>query len=504
MEKGTKKILVIDDNKADRIAIRMELESGGYRVEEAVDGFEALGRLSRPPVPDLIALDVEMPAPNGFEVCKRLADEHYGRHFGNRRPPVVFLTSNDDMECREKGFELGAADFVTKPFKPGAILETVNKVLSENRLGRGLTALVVDDSAAASKIVADCLKQEGIEVFEAKDGRHAFDMLKEMKHGVDLVVTDLLMPGMDGRELMGKIRRELNLDDVPVICLTALEERAELPRLFKAGASDYLVKPFLKEELLARINAHLDNARLAKRLSAMVEELKNLNRMKDNFLTVCSHHLRSPLTGILGFADLLLSRNNLRHDDRDALEGIKASVAALLCFVDDIIDLGKVRLPGCEPKMETVLLSETFADSIDFLRHSACAKNQEAVSDLFSRFVEVGEEIPCEKEYCLKQIADSLGFGEEKCAKYLKLYVDSARRYMVHLSEALEDGDFEKAADALHTIKGGAISMRLDSLFNLAERLEKIAKEGFVEEIRQEIHALESELRKVETISNLQ
>ncbi len=769
MEK--KRILVIDDSKAYRQAIRKELEAEGYLVEEAADGFQALVRLGRPPAPDLIALDVEMPRLNGFEVCKRLSDEHYGRHFGNRRPPVVFVTSNDGMECREKGFELGAADFVTKPFKPGAIAETVKKALSDNRLGRGLAALVVDDSAAARKIVADCLKQEGIEVFEAKDGQCAFDMLKEMKDGIDLVITDLLMPVMDGRELVGKIRRELNLDSVPVICLTAVEERAELLSLFKAGASDYLVKPFPKEELLARINVHLERTQLTKRLSAMVEELKNLNRMKDNYLAVCSHDLRSPLTGILGFADLLLSKDYLREDDRDGLEEIKASGVALLGFIDDILDLGKARSSGYEPKMERVRLSEVVADSVSVLRHSAAVKDQDLefvnlcsdedfvrgngiglnrvmnnlisnaikytpkggrisvslsdtddggvrvevsdngigiprdkLSNLFDPFTqfhqlgasgeygvglgmsivkeildghgaeievqsapgegtrcttvfqrtEFAEEIPPKAESnpaegvvaetgespgakkgvvllaeddelhrrlsdgvlssagfdaeiarngkqavemffadpgkydfvlldcrmpvmngieaakrirgqgydsvpifaltansgkeetseCLragmndvlgkpltlnsvseafsrfrfieggeksdgknpdlKQIADSLGFDEAKCAKYLKLFCDSAKKYWVQLSEAFEDGDFEKAADAFHTIKGGAMSMKLEKVRDMAERLEKMAKMGFLDEIRQETEALESELRKIGKIAILQ
>ena len=370
-------ILVVDDSSAYRLAIRKELEKEGFLVEEAANGFEALIRLGSLPTPDLITLDVEMPRLDGFEVCGRLSDEHYGRLFENRRPPVVFITSKDTMESRKRGFELGAADFVTKPFQEGEIARVVKKVLARKRAGRGLTALVVDDSAAARRVVADSLEREGIEVLEAKDGLRAFQILQASGAEVDLVITDLLMPEMDGAQLIRKIRGELEMEDVPIICLTAVEDRSELLNLFKAGASDYLVKPFPKEELLARINVHLERTQLTKRLTAMVEELKGLNRMKDNLLAVCSHDLRSPLTSIMGFTDILLSRGYLREDDREGLEAVKASGASLLGFIDDILNLGKARSSQAELKMEPVDLAEVIESSIRSLRHGAKEKKQD-------------------------------------------------------------------------------------------------------------------------------
>ncbi|MCP4108529.1 MAG: response regulator, partial [Desulfobacteraceae bacterium] len=143
------KILVVDDSSLIRKLIRSELETGGYLIEEAAHGFEALAKASEFPPPDLITLDVEMPKLGGFETCRKLREKHYSRFFTNIRDnmvPVIFVTSHDTMEDRKKGFELGAMDFITKPFKEGVITEAVNNILRpENRL-MGLTALVVNDN----------------------------------------------------------------------------------------------------------------------------------------------------------------------------------------------------------------------------------------------------------------------------------------------------------------------------------------------------------------------
>ncbi len=99
------------------------------------------------------------------------------------------------------------------------------------------------------------------------------------------------MPEMNGDELSRKIRRELNRSDLPIICLTAMPDQSELLKVFKAGVSDYLVKPFAKEELLARITVHLERYRLSRQLKEKINDLKISNeKIKKLSIT-------DPLTG---------------------------------------------------------------------------------------------------------------------------------------------------------------------------------------------------------------
>lgn len=270
------KILVVDDSSMIRKIIRKELEDGGYDVIEAKDGLEAITQAAVPSPPDLITLDVKMPKLDGFETCRKLTEEQYAHFFTNFKDgkiPIIFVTANDTIEDRKQGFELGATDFVTKPFEKGELLTAVNKILKPVKTSQKLIALVVDDTALARKIVSESLAREGLDVIEAEDGIQAFEIIKKQMSKIDIVITDMMMPRMNGVELTEKIRNELNLADLPVIFLTAMDNQSSLLKIFKAGATDHIVKPFAKEELIARVNVHLEKGQLNKRLRKMVKEL---------------------------------------------------------------------------------------------------------------------------------------------------------------------------------------------------------------------------------------
>jgi signal transduction histidine kinase len=92
----------------------------------------------------------------------------------------------------------------------------------------------------------------------------------------------------------------------------------------------------------------------------MVHELTDLNRMKDNLIAVCSHDLRSPLNGILGFADMLLEKEYLESEDREGLTHIKTSGNVLLGLINDILDLSKAKAEQAELKMDPILCTRSF------------------------------------------------------------------------------------------------------------------------------------------------
>ncbi len=373
------KVLVVDDSPMIRRTIRKELEGGGYEVIEAKNGLEGLTKVATPSPPDLVTLDIEMPKLNGFDTCLKLRGDRYSRFFSHcpdNLIPVIFVTGNDTMEDRKKGFQLGAADFISKPFSEGTVLSAVDKVLKPAQLVQGMTALVVDDSGVARHIVAEYLRREGLTIIQAEDGQEALDILRKKADDIDIVITDLNMPRMDGRQLTRRVRGELDLSDLPVIFLTASADESELLKVFKAGATDHLVKPFAKEELLARIMVHLERNRLNKNLRNMVLELTDLNRMKDNLLAVCSHDLRSPLNGILGFADMLLEKENLDSEDRESLNHIKTSGNLLLGLINDILDLSKAKAEQVELKMDPIDLSLVIQNSIHSLGQMAGGKSQ--------------------------------------------------------------------------------------------------------------------------------
>lgn len=202
------KILIVDDSRVHRKLIRRDLEEEGAEIFEANSGEEALEAIQKIK-PDAITLDVEMTGMNGYEVCAKLRSGDHSSikgHPGLADIPVVFITSSDTLEGREKGFRSGGTDFVTKPFLKGEVQKTIRKLLTKEGPLAGLSALVVDDSNVARKIISSSLASEGIKVVEARDGKEALEFLTN-KTNVDLVITDFEMPEMNGDELCGTYAR---------------------------------------------------------------------------------------------------------------------------------------------------------------------------------------------------------------------------------------------------------------------------------------------------------
>jgi len=311
------KILVVDDSAMIRSLIRKELQEEGYQVVEAKDGPDALRHISEGFRPDLITLDIDMPKMDGFETCKLFLEKHHADdpfYAKDKRIPVVFITANDRMNDRVKGFNIGATDFVTKPFAKGRLLEIVNKILKPKQHLKGMTALVVDDSEVARKIITENLQREGLRTIEAVHGMAAYEIIKQTPNEIDIVISDLLMPEMDGEELCTRIRKELNLQEIPVIILTAIADHTKLLTVFQAGATDYLVKPFFKEELLARINVHLEHTLLNQKLKKTIQQLETVQEEKTlkeklqgalEMAGAICHEMNQPLQNITGYAEIL-------------------------------------------------------------------------------------------------------------------------------------------------------------------------------------------------------
>ena len=114
-------ILVVDDEKPIRRLLRMYLDEGGYTVTEAADGAEALSKMRDGGI-DLVLLDLMLPEIDGLEVCRRIRDDHPA-------VPVIMLTARDDEASRVTGLEMGADDYVTKPFSARELVARVKAVL---------------------------------------------------------------------------------------------------------------------------------------------------------------------------------------------------------------------------------------------------------------------------------------------------------------------------------------------------------------------------------------
>lgn len=270
----SKSIMVVDDSSTIRKIIQRELSSADYEVILARNGKEALAMLEwADPLPDLISLDIDMPLMNGLELCAKIragAESDDERKKLIAALPIIFVSANDNIENREKGYELEVIDFISKPFVPGKMLSTVNNILNSAEQFNDMSALIVEDSPFVSRIVRNILSRHGLKnIFEVSDGAQALELVKKEKFSIDIIITDYIMPGISGEELCRTLRGIEALEQVPIFFISSVTEKKIILNIFKSGASDYLPKPFIEEEFRSRIVTHLRNRKYTKELELL-------------------------------------------------------------------------------------------------------------------------------------------------------------------------------------------------------------------------------------------
>ncbi|GAB5562478.1 MAG: hybrid sensor histidine kinase/response regulator [Synoicihabitans sp.] len=180
------------------------------------------------------------------------------------------------------------------------------------------TILIVDDTPANLSVLVQCLGDAGHHILVAEDGAAALELMQLRQP--DLVLLDVMMPGIDGFETCRKIKAAPRTADIPVIFMTALTDTKEKLQGFEAGAVDYITKPIQHEEALARVKTHLELRQLQRRLESELE-------LKQRFMRIASHDLRNPLC--LTKFSTALARRKLQDP---------SIVTAQLDEIDDTVD----------------------------------------------------------------------------------------------------------------------------------------------------------------------
>jgi signal transduction histidine kinase/DNA-binding response OmpR family regulator len=203
-------ILVIEDDPGAVRLLRTYLEAEGYVVEVATDG-EAGINAARANPPGAIILDVLLPGIDGWEVLRRLKVDP-----GLRDVPVMVATVVDE---RNVAMNLGAVDYFVKPIRREALLARLATYTFTTKVKeRNVRVLVIDDELVARDLVANALRPEGFEVVTAASGMEGLAMARDRQP--DLVICDLIMPEMDGFEVVNRLAESDMPKDVPILILT--------------------------------------------------------------------------------------------------------------------------------------------------------------------------------------------------------------------------------------------------------------------------------------------
>jgi len=391
------KTLMLVDDRPENLDLLVGI-MGKYDVNiiVATSGEQGLERLKYTK-PDIILLDIMMPGIDGFEVCRRLkeSDEY-------QEIPVIFMSALDDPVDKIKGLELGAVDYITKPYKAEEVYARISnqfhaqdlrqqlaamqrlrsesvsrhpqEALKNEGTGSDVTAtksrtiLLVDDDEEAHYLVREYLGKYFYKINVATNCDEVYQSLKENRP--DIILLDVKLPGVDGYEICRRLKGSDEYREIPIIFITVLDGVADTVKGFKLGAVDYITKPYNVEEVLARISTQIKISRLVQETQQANIKLKEIDQLKSIFIASMSHELRTPLNSIMGFNGLLRMelKEKLTEKQADYMERTRNSCHHLLNLINDILDISKIEAGVIDLSLETFNLKDVVDEALGQLQ----------------------------------------------------------------------------------------------------------------------------------------
>ncbi len=234
------------------------------------------------------------------------------------------------------------------------------------------TLLVVDDNPTNIKVLFSFLKEEGFKVLVAKDGLNALEKLQEVRP--DLILLDVMMPGIDGFETCRRIKEDPEIKCIPVIFMTALADANNKVKGLTLGAVDYITKPFQQEEVLARINLHLQ-------LQSLTQELARMNASLEQKVEERTAELKRAQSQLV-LSEKMSSLGQLVagivHEINNPVGFIAGNIAEAKNYAEDLINLVKLyqqKYPETDPEIAEELeaiefdyLEEDFPKLLDSMQ----------------------------------------------------------------------------------------------------------------------------------------
>jgi CheY-like chemotaxis protein len=262
--------------------------------------------------------------------------------------------------------------------------------------------LVIEDEHSLRKDIMEMLSFEGYALVGAENG--LVGIQEARKHLPDLIICDIMMPELDGYDVLDELRRDPQTAAIPFIFLTARTDKIDRRHGMEQGADDYLTKPFSVGDLLNTISA-----RLKRRVDIERVSEQRMNQLRGNIILSMPHELRTPLTIILGFSDLLLGEENPRIEQvHDMARHINKAATRLYHLIENYLVFAQIETSASDAEFVSMLRESVTPNPRVVIEDQAIQKSQlyNRESDLNLEVAEVAG-IRMMEEY-LKKIVEEV------------------------------------------------------------------------------------------------
>jgi two-component system sensor histidine kinase/response regulator len=398
--------LVVDDIEAMRKVISYQLRTlGAAHILTANNGAEALKVLRQHPV-DVILSDWNMPVLSGLELLKTLrADDTL------YRVPFVMITAEAERARVEEAIAHGVSNLLVKPYTTSSLADRIEKAKQSlpKRASATATAaalgnlrahdarrvapsvkpvqapverptiLVVDDTPDNLQLLSELLMDD-YRVRVADSGQKALDICCS-DTPPDLVLLDVMMPGMDGFEVARRMREHPSAETIPVIFVTALTTPDAHIKGLELGAVDFVTKPIDPERLKHRVRNFMRYVALRKQLQADYDAMLLLSQLHEDVELITRHDVKAPLAGIMALVQPMLEEPGLNADQLERLRLIEDMALQALNVVNLTTELYKIETGRFELKAQPVAIGDIVRRVVELARGTFAVKNLELALD---------------------------------------------------------------------------------------------------------------------------
>lgn len=273
---------MIDDDPVTRKVIKRGLEKNNFNIIEASGASEGYDKLNEVNI-DLVLCDVVMNDMDGYEFCTKVRKEERYKAL-----PFIFITSRNSIEDKSHALFLGADDFVSKPVKFDELSLKINSLLKRVEIYKlhsvkfniessleteSSRILIVDDDPMVAAVITAAMSDLNIECLKENNASDALSMLSNTFPKPDLILSDLMMPEMDGFEFRKKILKDPLLKEIPFVFLTSNEEEDVLLQGYDLEIKDFIIKTDKPKVIAVKISNLIRNIKRDK--NKVIAQLKS-------------------------------------------------------------------------------------------------------------------------------------------------------------------------------------------------------------------------------------
>ncbi|VAW98594.1 Circadian input kinase A [hydrothermal vent metagenome] len=355
-------ILLVEDNDNNRDMLMRRLQRKGFDILTAIDGQQGVEK-AQSDQPDLILMDMGLPILDGWEATRQIKSNK-----NTMEIPIIGLSAHAMLADRKKAIEAGCCDYDTKPVDLDRLIKIISKNITINpsvqnqnntakktdssfklnNCSNNVVMLVVDDDSACLNLISRFLENEDCEIVLTRDGNEAWELLRSNKYEFDVAILDRKMPGLDGIQILQKMKQSNKLSSIPVIFQTGLINVDDIRDGMQEGAYYYLTKPYERRSLISIVEAAVSESHRKKQL---LLDMKNVSSSNSSITSLNGHMVFHKVEEIPNIACALA---NICPDPEKIVSGLSE-------LLINAVEHGNLEISYYEKKnflMENTLLDE--------------------------------------------------------------------------------------------------------------------------------------------------